>query len=247
MPTGNQFWGNDFQALIESGNKSSISAPCAPDFILQCHLQQLITSRILTLDWTDAVLNSRMREAWKEFRDGSSPTLSGLTVPFVMKVPRKHYLPLLPYVQANGPKGDFVFQVHLDSGIENFNTFSSFEITFGTMSKRTTSQESRLYVDHLGWEGTGDMFVHIYLPIFMQVILADQGCILTLRIQHCLEFESLVKIYGNNLVVFKTSLSDLDHVRPVDPLKLVPPTKISSVEKIFPPKIGKVVNEPEIN
>ena len=230
--------------LIESDYKAILLAPFMPDFILQCHLHQLVTTYGLSLEWGQQALGPEYQDAWRDFRSHSSQNLPTLVVPYILRVPRAHLHHLVPYVKANGPNGDIVFQIQFHLGDHPVGTFSSFEMTFGVFG---TEDATELFVEYLGWEGEADLFVHICLPSTLLVFFMGQlGCTVSFSIHYIRERQKYKEIYGDRLIVFQTHFSDTIHFWPCDTRKIVPPTRIPPTEKLEAPKVGRVITGPEI-
>jgi MYND finger len=230
--------------LIESDYEGIHLAPFVPDFALQCHLHQLVTSYILSLKWGQHVLAPQYQDAWRDFINSSSQDLPALVFPYILRVPRARLHHLVPYLKANGPNGDIVFQIQLHLGDHPVGTFSSFEMTFGIIEPE---DETELFIAYLGWEGEADLFVHISLPSTLLVCFMGQlGCTISFSIHYIRQPQKFKDIYGDRLIVFQTRFSDTRHFWPCGARKIIPPTRILPTEKPEAAKVGRVLTGPEI-
>jgi len=217
-----------------------------PDFILQCHLHQLVTTFGLNLEWGQQVLRPELQDVWREFRSGSQD-LPALAIPYILKVPRVRLRHLVPYLKRNSPDRDIVFQIQFRLANRLVAAFSSFEMTFGVFG---TEDPTLLFIDYLCWEGKADLFVHVYLPSTLFAFFVDLGCTASFSISYIRERQKYREIYGDNLIVFETQMhgsTGLTHFWPCDSRKTVPRTIfIHPTQNPEPPKVGRVVSGPEI-
>ena len=208
-----------------------------PDFALHCHLHQIMSPDLLDMDCDDGEILDEFQNKLFPINHPYSQNAHLFAGPFIMRVPRRRILPLVPYLKAHG---DVVFRVQLFHSDVCIVTFSSIEITFGSQNRTTISPDLR------GWEGSQDMFVHFYLPFTYLIAMIELKFKIGLTIQHISEEQIYRAFYGGHLIVFETDFSASTNFWPCNPRKIVPATAISPIENIATPKVGRVITGPKI-
>lgn len=247
----------DWKSIIEtveeflglSVRRSNIRPGSSGELIFQLHLHQLTSHNILGLDWA---LGGAVLPGFKKLlfppNHSYPPGRHPLAAPYIMRVPRSCLSPLVPYIKRMDRDLSFRIQIfHSEDKV--VGSFSCFEITFGSQDLSGI----RPYPLQEGWEGEGDMFVHIYLPVtFLMVMIVEPK----FKVCLCLEptigatletfLETFQDIYGLDLIVFGTDFKDTTHLWPCHPRLVVSSSSLPIFKKIELPKVGRVITVPEI-
>lgn len=130
--------------------------------------------------------------------------------PFILCIPRVKLDPLAKYVSSfKGSPHEAILQVGIkyDTVV---NTLSSFETTFGTLLNAENVKNREIQVDHKGWNGKGDLFIFIYLPIVELFKSKANKITVSVGFNSALAEPSTHNFgpLGYDLLVFETELSN---------------------------------------
>ena len=129
---------------------------------------------------------------------------------FILRIPRAKLGPLVQYVNDfKGSPHEAVLQINVNHG-EVFSTFSSFEMTFGTLMNADNVKDREIQIDNKGWNGKGDLFIFIHLPL--AELFQTTACTITLNVEYNAALAEMstnhLTSLGSELLVFETEISN---------------------------------------
>ena len=215
------------------------------DLVLQCHLHRLTSHSLLSLDSGGGAILPRLEPTLFPPNHSYPPDRHPLAGAYIMRVPRERLWPIVPYARRTDRDLRFRIQIFESSTIEF--SFDCFEMTFATRNW----QGVHACPVQEGWEGKGDLFVHVYLPLTLLMIMIVER--LPFKVCLCVEpttrtdTETFRMLYGEEFIVFGTDFMDTAHLWPCHPRSIVPSSSIPSFEMVELPKVGRVNKVPEIS
>ena len=157
---------------------------------------------------------SRIPESWRLIL-GNAPLSD--TMSFIFRIPRTKLSPFVKYVNDfKSRRHEVALQINLHYG-GLINMFSSFEMTFGKVMNAENVKDREIQVDNKGWNGNGDLFVFIDLPVaeLFQVpattisLNVDVNAAIAETAAHCLGQ------FGPQMLVFEAEISNQLYFWPV--------------------------------
>ena len=143
----------------------------------------------------------------------SPPKITGI----VITVPRRKLRPIYKTCVDNNHHLNMIFQVNFTAKTFN-NTFSSVHPVFGQLSMGADSDVMNIERDPLGWSGSADLQLCLYVPTYVLAI-ADPKFV---EISVTMVPDSTVKIFkemlGPDLEVFRVKFMSSDFVHLVESL-----------------------------
>ena len=182
------------------------------DFGFHLHRHNLSSSADLKAN-TQNIL-SQIPASWR-LVFGDAPLQD--TMSFIFRIPRAKLDPIVKYVNSfNGSHHEAVLQINISSrGV--LDTFSSFEMTFGTLLNADNVKDREVQVDNKGWNGQGDLFIFIHLPLVE--LFQTKTSTISLNIEHnsalAEVFSYHLATFGPHLLVFETEISNDSYFWPV--------------------------------
>ena len=202
-------WPSVFSKLSELVSRRYImnigALPHVLDFHFHLHERSLLSSPSFKPN-VQSVL-PRIPPSWRSVL-GDAPLPDAMS--FILRIPRAKLGSFIEYLNDfKGNPHEAVIEVNIKSG-EEFSIFSSFEMAFGTLLKADNLKDREIRVDNKGWNGNGDLFIFIRLPL--AELFKKPTTTITVTVEYNSAFAEgpscHLSQFGSEMIVFETRISN---------------------------------------